>query len=31
MDQGRDYEPRPVVQVAVADAGIGVLESLRAT
>lgn len=31
MDHGREYEPRPVIQVAVADAGIGVLESLRAT
>lgn len=31
MDRGREYEPRPVIQVAVADAGIGVSDSLRAT
>lgn len=31
MDHGGEYEPRPVIQVAVADAGIGVVESLRAT
>jgi anti-sigma regulatory factor (Ser/Thr protein kinase) len=31
MDKTAEYEARPVIQVAVGDAGIGVMESLRQT
>jgi anti-sigma regulatory factor (Ser/Thr protein kinase) len=31
MDKTREYEPRPMIQVAVGDVGIGVMDSLRST
>jgi hypothetical protein len=31
MDKTREYEDRPMIQIAVGDAGIGVMASLRAT